>query len=838
MTKISTLISARGRTPALALHVGGREEPAAPTHDESPINILIVDDEPGNLIVLETVLDDPGYRLVRAQSPEQALLALVEEEFALLILDIRMPGMTGFELAQLIKQRKRTAHVPIIFLTAYYDKEQHEVQGYGSGAVDFLNKPVNPTVLRSKVAVFADLHRKNRAITQANESLHELTEGLEKRVAARTDDLRRANEKLQGVMDSITDGLLMLDRSARLTYCNAQGARMLGMRPEQLVGHCIWDLFPQLRTTKYFGSFQSAIDGRETVAFEEYFPAPLSVWLECHCYPSDEGLSVYCHDITDRREVEKRREQLLAAEQAARAEGERIARAKDEFLMSLSHELRTPLAAILGWSKALQQPNLDPATLGRGIDAIARNARAQSNLVNDLLDMSRIISGKLRLDMERVDLGAIAAAAAETARPAAQLKGVTICVQGEGRPAETWGDAMRLQQVASNLVTNAVKFTPSGGTVSLSTAREGASAVLTVSDNGEGIAPDFLPYLFDRFSQADSAGARVHGGLGLGLSIVKHLTELHDGEVTASSAGAGQGASFEVRLPLMVDDTERAMGDRPADASASASQEEDAPVDLTGLSVLLVDDDADLLEGQRRLLSAYGAIATVASSAAAALQHLRSGRFDVLLSDLGMPGTDGYTFIESVRSSLGLSAQSLPAAAVTGYVRDVDRQRALDGGYQAFLQRPLPPATLARVVFDLAQAARSPSVPSLEPIRLRALFVEDNLDLQEQIGWMLEQEGLDLVTCTTGESAELELAKSDFDVLVTDVSLPRMSGIDLARRALELRPRTWILFSTGYPFVDSLTELGPHVRALLKPFEAADLRRVVDEVRAARQATR
>ena len=235
MTKISKLISERAKVPALSLHVGGQEEPAALKVDQGPINILIVDDEPANLIVLETVLDDPGYRLVRAQSPEQALLTLVEEEFALLILDIRMPGMTGFELAQLIKQRKKTAGVPIIFLTAYYDKEQHEVEGYGSGAVDFLNKPVNPAVLRSKVAVFAELHRKNRAITQANESLRELTESLERRVAARTEELRRANEKLQGVMDSITDGLLMLDRNARFTYCNAQGARMLGMGPEQLV---------------------------------------------------------------------------------------------------------------------------------------------------------------------------------------------------------------------------------------------------------------------------------------------------------------------------------------------------------------------------------------------------------------------------------------------------------------------------------------------------------------------------------------------------------------------------------------------------------------------------
>jgi len=855
MTKLSKLISAPGRIPALALHVGGRDEPAAPVVDQSPINILIVDDEPANLIVLETVLDDPGYRLVRAQSPEQALLTLVEEEFALLILDIRMPSMNGFELAQMIKQRKKTAGVPIIFLTAYYDKEQHEIEGYASGAVDFLNKPVNPAVLRSKVAVFADLHRKNRAIMQANERLRELTETLERRVAARTEELRRANEKLQGVMDSITDGLLMLDRRGRFTYCNAQGARMLGIPSTQLVGHSIWDLFPQLKATKYFAAFQRAVDMRETVAFEEFFPAPLNLWLECHCYPSDEGLSVYCHDITDRREVESRREQLLAAEQAARAEGERVARAKDEFLMSLSHELRTPLAAILGWSKALQQPGLDAATLSRGIDAVARNAHAQSNLVNDLLDMSRIVSGKLRLDMGRVDLAAIATAAADSARPAAQLKGVTINVRSNASPAEIWGDTMRLQQVASNLVTNAVKFTPAGGTVSISTSSEGTNGLLAVNDDGEGIDPAFLPHIFERFSQAHGAGARVHGGLGLGLSIVKHLTELHGGQVLASSAGEGKGSTFKLLFPLAPAESAQPATEQALAASQGPRSDDDG-TDLKGIAVLLVDDDADMLESQRRLLETYGASATAVNSAEAALQHLRSGRFDVLLSDLGMPGTDGYALIKAARSTLGLSADRLPAAAVTGYVRDIDRQRALSDGYQVFLQRPVSPATLARTVFDLVHSVPARTAPCPEDAkrsaasgdestggngsenahlaRLRALFVEDNLDLQEQIGWMLEQEGIDLVTCASGESAELEFRKGGFDVIVTDVSLPHMNGVELAKRALALEPQTWILFSTGYPFVDSLEELGPHVRALLKPFDAADLHRVMDEVRSNR----
>lgn len=855
MTKKATQLAlAQVGAPGLIAHA--RDIPAHSAH-QSPINILIVDDEPANLIVLQTVLEDPGYRLVRAETPEQALLALVEDEFALLILDIRMPGMNGFELAQMIKQRKKTAGVPIIFLTAYYDKDQHESEGYGKGAVDFLNKPVNPSILRSKVAVFADLHRKSRAIAQAHdallievaerrraeERLRELTDTLERRVTARTEELRRADEKLHSVMNSITDGLLMLDKNWCFTYCNAQGARMLGMRPELLIGGCVWDLLPLTRRPKFFENFYLAMDRRETVAFEEFCADPLNIWLGCHCYPSDEGLSVYFHDITDRREVEVRREQLLAAEQAARAEGERVARAKDEFLASLSHELRTPLAAILGWSRVLQQRSPDPSTLSRGIDAISRNAWAQSNLVNDLLDMSRIVSGKLRLNLERVDLRAIADAAADTARPAAQAKGVAIRVASDGSRAEILGDTMRLQQIASNLVTNALKFTPAGGTVSIATAVDGANAVLEVSDTGQGIAADFLPHVFDRFSQADGSAARVHGGLGLGLSIVKNLVELHGGTVLARSAGDGKGAAFSVTFAQAAAASETTDID-PGETAAvpgagfgpSPRHDDDGHIDLAGVSVLLVDDDADMLAFERRLLGDCGANVTTAGSAELALQCLRRERFDVLLSDLGMPGTDGYGLIKTVRSTLGISADRLPAAAVTGFVRAEDRERALADGYQAFVQRPASPTALARTVFDLMQRAPPAITPrpaqSASVPRLRALFVEDNSDLQEQIGWMLEDEGLDLVTCASGEAAELEFRKGGFHVVVTDISLPNMSGIEFAQRALALAPQTWIIFSTGYPFIDRLSDIGPNVRSLLKPFDAAELHQLIDEVRA------
>ena len=837
------------------------------------INILIVDDEPANLVVLETVLDDPGYRLVRALSADQALMALVEQEFALLILDVRMPGMTGFELAQMVKERKKTARVPIIFLTAYYDKDQHILEGYGTGAVDYLNKPVNPAVLRSKVSVFADLHRSSRALTLSNralvaevgerrraeEQLRELNDTLERRVTERTEALRRSDHKLQVIMSSITDGLLMLDRNWCFTYFNEQGARMVGMRLEQLLGACVWDLFPHARGTKFYEGFQRAVQTQQTVLFEEFYPHPINVWIECHCYPSDDGLSVYFHDITDRREVEERRDRLLRAEQAARTEGERIALVKDDFLATLSHELRTPLAAIVGWASILKRADIDAETQHRGIDAIARNAQVQASLIADLLDMNRIVSGKLRLNIERIDLNLIAAAAADTVRPAALAKGVGIDVQLAGiSHAEVMGDSARLHQIAWNLITNAVKFTNTGGTVAILIEVNDLQVCLTITDTGQGISPEFLPYLFDRFSQSDGTAARLHGGLGLGLSIVRNLVELHAGSVSASSAGQGQGSSFKVQLPkagrtpvqtaFRHDQADREPAD---DFAVSGRQMLEGQIDLNGVSVLLVDDHADMLEVERRLLSECGATVTTAESAGQALQLLRSGRFDVLLSDLGMPGMDGYALIREVRTTLGLAPAQLPAAAVTAFVRAEDREQAVLAGYQACIQKPVSPTLLVGTVYDLWKnlrvdgaaagagnsgqwQANAPEGGPAADSRLGVLFVEDHTDLREQIGWLLEEEGLDVVACASGEEAEIEFQKRPFDVVLTDVSLPQMTGVELARRLLAQAPQTWIIFSTGYPMGDRLAEFGPHVRALLKPFEASELHRLMDEVRADR----
>lgn len=832
--------------------LAGRPDTAV--DDGQRINVLIVDDEPANLLVLETVLDDPGYRVVRALSADQALRALMADEFAVMVLDIQLPDMNGLELAQMIKERKKTAHLPIIFLTAYFDQDQHRLQGYGTGAVDYLNKPVNPTILRSKVAVFAELHRKTREIQRANtallaeveerrraeERLRELNETLERRVVERTEALLQADRKLQATLSSITDGLLLIEHDGHIGYANEQGALLLGRHADELVGRHRREVF---RSPEFEAGFQQAVGGHEAVSFEAFFDGTASGvgerWLQCHCYPSEEGLSVYFHDVTDRRELQLRREQLLAAEQAARSASEHAAHAKEQFVAAVSHELRTPLAAIIGWANVLAQPGIEPLTLQRGIQAIARNAQAQSFLVSDLLEMSRIVAGKLRIDMQRVDLGEIAAAAAETARPTAHSRQLEVELRAAAEPAEMFGDPSRLMQIVMNLLTNAMKFTPAGGRVTLATAVQAESVELVVSDTGQGIAAEFMPRLFDRFSQADGADARLHGGLGLGLSIVKNLAELHGGEVSASSAGPGQGAAFVVRFPRA--------SHSPLRFGSSGWMEGDiegGEASIAGLRVLVVDDHADVLEVHARLLTEHDALVTTAASAEAALELLRERRFDLLLSDLGMPGMDGYDLIRRVRGELGLTAEVLPAAAVTAFVRNEDRDAALGAGYQRCLQKPVSPMLLVRAVAQLgahrlapapaAEAAGTPPVQGgrKDAVALRALFVEDNEDLREQTAWMLEEEGLEIRAFATAEDALACYAPGEVDVVITDVSLPGMSGIDLARAVLRRSPEAWVVFSSGYPMGNRLADFGPHVRALLKPFDFADIHRLVDEIRA------
>jgi PAS domain S-box-containing protein len=407
-------------------------------------------------------------------------------------------------------------------------------------------------------------------------------------------------------------------------------------------------------------------------------------------------------DIHDRKVIEEQLAQALQSEQHARGQAELASRTKDEFLATLSHELRTPLNAILGWATMLRRPGATPAQVEQGAEVIERNARAQARIIEDLLDMSAIISGKVRLEVENVDLPALVRAGIETARPTAEAKGVELASRIDPiAGTQVRGDQHRLTQVVWNLLTNAIKFTPRGGKVEVTLAAADGRVEISVADTGEGIAQEFVPFVFDRFRQADSSSTRRHGGLGLGLSIVKQLVELHGGTARAASAGAGKGSTFTVVLPASalpisgVEWPDRRTGTAPAMASDSECER------ISGLRILVVDDDEDARELVRRLLENCRANVVTVASAQAALGVLGREAFDVLVSDIGMPDEDGYTLMRKVRALPPEKNGDIAALALTAYARGEDRLKAIRAGFHVHAAKPVDPAELIAAVANL-----------------------------------------------------------------------------------------------------------------------------------------
>jgi signal transduction histidine kinase/ActR/RegA family two-component response regulator len=415
-------------------------------------------------------------------------------------------------------------------------------------------------------------------------------------------------------------------------------------------------------------------------------------------------------DITDRKRIEEERRALLERERAARADAERAGRIKDEFLATLSHELRTPLSAILGWSEVLKRQQKGNPDLEQGLQTIERNARAQTRIIEDLLDMSRIISGKVRLDVQRSPLSQAVRAAVDTIRPTADAKAVTLAVAIDAPAALVSGDPNRLQQIFWNLLSNAVKFTPQNGHVRVALVQRDHHVLVSVSDTGEGIDSDFLPLVFDRFRQADASTTRFHGGLGLGLAIVKQLVELHGGSITARSAGRGHGATFVVELPIAI-----------ADGSVDAPVAEVEPVvdpprpralesgDIRGLRVLIVDDEADSRSLVQRVLEGAGAEVVTAGSVAEAVDRFERFRPDLMISDIGMPQEDGYSLIRRIRDRLPADGGETAAIALTAYARAEDREHALAAGFHEHVVKPVEPARLVAVVAAVAGRERAVS---------------------------------------------------------------------------------------------------------------------------------
>ncbi|HEU4411709.1 MAG TPA: ATP-binding protein, partial [Polyangiaceae bacterium] len=406
------------------------------------------------------------------------------------------------------------------------------------------------------------------------------------------------------------------------------------------------------------------------------------------------GIFVLGNDITVQKRQEVEKAALLKREQAARAEAEHANRLKDEFLATVSHELRTPLNAILGWVRMLREGRVPEGDAPRVLETVERNARAQSQVIDDLLDVGRILSGKLQLQRQAVSVASVARAALESIRPAADAKRVTLSAAlDEG--ARAIGDEGRLEQVFWNLLSNAVKFTPAGGRVEVALRRDGASVEASVTDTGQGIAPDFLPHVFERFRQAEGGTTRRHGGLGLGLSIVKHLVERHGGNIEAKSDGEGKGATFRFRLP--------AAPPPPVSPSRAPGRDSRLRHELVGLRVLAVDDDPDALELMRAILEGHGARVETAASAADAFEAFRHSAPDLLVSDIGMPDEDGYALIRKVRALPPDEGGRVPAIALTAFTRADDRARALSAGFRAHVAKPIEPDELTGVIASLVR---------------------------------------------------------------------------------------------------------------------------------------
>jgi signal transduction histidine kinase/DNA-binding response OmpR family regulator len=734
------------------------------------INILMVDDNAANLLALESILQAPDRNLVSASSGDEALRYLLGTDVAVILLDVYMPGIDGLETAAMIRGREKSRDIPIIFLTADSTGHRHISRGYSLGAVDYILKPVEPDILRSKVAVFVELFKKTEEIKRQAELLHEKNIELEEanlqrlgrlielgqQLAAERDPSRVLEKFCHAARDIVgadhaAVGVVEGDDTESPYFCrsDANGTQDAGDARAPSAGEgVIAKLFSEGRTLRLGG------DG-EPLAGEHLPPTRLSAhsllgtpithsgralgWLYLtdkigadEFSEADERLAgtlatqvavayesarLYAEaqrqaaalklEVAERKQAEEERASMLVREQAARADAERANRTKDEFLATLSHELRTPLTAILGWSRLLRTSKFEGEQLTRALETIERNARSQSQLIDDLLDVSRIITGKLRIDAQPIELVPIVEAAIDSIRPAAEAKSIRFEVALDPSAGRVSGDADRMQQVVWNLFSNAVKFTPEGGRVEVRLERVDSHARISVADSGVGIDAKFLPFIFDRFRQADGSTTRKHGGLGLGLAIVRHLVELHGGEVSVRSGGTERGSTFSVVLPLLeggangssstAKDAAPTTGELEAAAATGASP-------LGGLCVLVVDDEDDTREWIAAVLRRNGAAVRSCGSAAEALRLLAAWEPDILVSDIGMPREDGYSLIKKVRKS-GAGSR-VPAVALTAYASAEDRARALDAGFQEHLVKPVEPEKLVAAIASIVERRR------------------------------------------------------------------------------------------------------------------------------------
>ncbi len=526
------------------------------------------------------------------------------------------------------------------------------------------------------------------------------------------EQLRASEEFNRSVLESSPDCVKVLDLEGRLMMMNEPGLCLMEIDDFALFcGQQWWVLWPEESRPLVQQAIAEACAGGRG-GFQGFAPTVKGTpkWWDVIVTPVRDAdgrvtrLVSTSRDVTERKAIETERERLLAQEQQAREIAEAASRAKDEFLATVSHELRTPLNSILGWARLLSGGRLDNEAAARGLKSIERNAMAQAQLIEDLLDVSRIISGKFRLKAQPLEVAPVIEAAIDSVRPTADAKGISLqgILDPEAGPVS--GDASRLQQVFWNLLSNAVKFTPRGGQVQVRLTRINSHIELEVSDTGQGIDHEFLPYVFDRFRQADGSTSRLYGGLGLGLAIVRHIVELHGGSVAVASQGKNQGATFIIRLPLMITHLKASQEERVhPKVNGEVALYFDPSSTLEGVKVLIVDDEPEALILLSTVLTQCDAHVRTATSAEEGFVQVKEWRPDVIVSDIGMPGVDGYKFMKRVRTWAQESGLWIPAIALTAYARTEDRMKALASGYQMHVAKPVEPAELIVVLMSLVK---------------------------------------------------------------------------------------------------------------------------------------
>ncbi len=647
--------------------------------DRSQHLLLVVDDEPASLYATVRQLQKAGFR-TREASSGAAGLAAATDEISAMVVDVHLPDMDGFALCRELRSRPATARMPVLHLTAAYVTDTDKVRGLDSGADAYLTRPVEPAVLVATVQALV-------------------------RTRIAEDAMRHSEAKFRAIYAQAPSGIGLLDAQGCFVNANPALLRLMGREEAALLGRPVNAFVPPEaeQAARDMGQHNSHLLNWE---FPVLDPAGQLIHLEWSMSRDVEpGLDmVVVNDISQRVLLEAQRKQLLERERVARSEAERINRTKDDFIAILSHELRTPLNAIIQWAHLLMKRGGTPEQM-RGFAAIDRNVKLQGRMITDLLDISRLNTGKLPMLLETVDPGEVVQSAVQAMQQSIEENGNTLILDisndANGGFHPIRADASRLQQVIWNLLTNAIKFSPRGGRIWVTLSEDDADPqglTLVVRDEGQGMAPEFLPLAFDRFSQSHEARNRSVGGLGLGLSIVKQLVEAHGGTIAVSSPGLGQGATFSVWLPAGLGD-EADDGDEGVTAPGDLDSDLAVDLMLTGLRLLIVEDDREAGSMLQLILRERGAQVALAHEVDGALAQLDAERPDVLISDIGLPDQDGYDLIRQVRLREAATGQPhLPAIALTAFTRAQDQEQALAAGFDMHCAKPVRHTRLVQMI--------------------------------------------------------------------------------------------------------------------------------------------